>query len=91
MVVPNGVGQGNQLLVRGIGTITALTTGASTTEVGEDRYELLWQSAIAAMAEAEFNELDGTELNGSLKLNTHARNRRQDNAMVLPSTRRSPV
>lgn len=91
MVVPNGVGQGNQLLVRGIGTISALTTGASTTEVGEDRYELLWQSAIAAMTEAEFNELDSAELNGVQRLNTHARNRRTDNAMVLPSTRRSPV
>jgi len=91
IVVPGGVSQGRQLLVKGIGTISALTTGASTTEIGEDRYELLFQSAIAAMTESDFQELDSTELNGAQRLNTHARNRRTDNAMVLPSTRRSPV
>jgi len=91
LVIPSGVSQGNQLLAQGIGTISALTTGASTTEVGEDRYELLFQSAIAAMTESEFQELDSTELNGAQRLNTHARNRLSENAMVLPSTRRSPV
>jgi hypothetical protein len=91
IVIPNGVQQNKQLLVRGIGTVSAVAAGSDEMEVDEENYEVLWQSAIAAMTEADFQDLDQSELNAVQRLNTHARNRREDSAMVLPSTRKTIV
>lgn len=91
LVIPDGVGQNMQLVVEGIGNMSAVAVGTDTMEVGEERYELLWQSAVEAMTESGFFEMDNSELMTEQKLNTHARNRRKENAMVLPSTRKSPV
>ena len=60
-------------------------------EIGEDRYQILFQSAVEVATEAEFDDLDDGELNLTQRRNTHARNRQTENAMVLPSTRRTVV
>ena len=60
-------------------------------EIGEDRYQILFQAAMEVATEAEFDDLDDNELNQIQRRNTHARNRLLENAMVLPSTRRTVV
>ena len=91
VVVPAGVPGNQNLLFVGIAPLSSVSAGSDTMEIGEDRYQILFQSAVEVATEAEFDDLDDGELNLTQRRNTHARNRQTENAMVLPSTRRTVV
>jgi hypothetical protein len=91
LVIPDGVSASQNLLIIGIAPLSSVSAGSDTMEVGEDRYQLLFQAAVEAATEAEFDDLDDGELNLTQRRNTHARNRKTESAMVLPSTRRTVV
>ena len=60
-------------------------------EVGENRYEVLFQSAMAVLSSGEFNESDDNELNALQRRNTHSRNRVSESTMVVPTRIRTVV
>mgnify|MGYP005998267213 CR=1 FL=1 len=60
-------------------------------EVGENRYEVLFQSAMAVLSSGEFTESDDSELNTLQRRNTHSRNRVSENTMVVPTRIRTVV
>ena len=91
VVVPAGVPGNQNLLFVGIAPLSSVSAGSDTMEIGEDRYQILFQSAVEVATEAEFDDLDDGDLNLTQRRNTHARNRQTENAMVLPSTRRTVV
>ena len=91
VVIPGGIPGNNNLLFVGIAPLSSVSAGTDTMEIGEDRYQVLFQAAMEVATEAEFDDLDDNELNLTQRRNTHARNRLLENAMVLPSTRRTVV
>ena len=91
VVIPGGIPGYNNLLFVGIAPLSSVSAGTDTMEIGEDRYQILFQAAMEVATEAEFDDLDDNELNQIQRRNTHARNRLLENAMVLPSTRRTVV
>ena len=91
VVIPSGVPENSNLLIEGVAPVSSVSSGTDTMEVGENRYELLFQSAMAVLSSGEFNESDDNELNALQRRNTHSRNRVSESTMVVPTRIRTVV
>ena len=91
MVIPAGVPENTNLLFEGVAPLSSVNAGTDTMEIGANRYEILFQSAMAVLTSGEFQESDDGELNTVQRRNTHARNRIQENTMVVPTRIRTVV
>lgn len=91
VVIPSGVPENANLLIEGTAPLSSVSAGTDTMEIGANRYEILFQSAMAVLTSGEFQESDDGELNTVQRRNTHARNRIQENTMVVPTRIRTVV
>jgi hypothetical protein len=91
VVIPAGVPENTNLLFEGVAPLSSVNAGTDTMEIGANRYEILFQSAMAVLTSGEFQESDDGELNTVQRRNTHARNRIQENTMVVPTRIRTVV
>ena len=91
VVIPAGVPENSNLLIEGVAPVSSVSSGTDTMEIGENRYEVLFQSAMAVLSSGEFNESDDNELNALQRRNTHSRNRVSESTMVVPTRIRTVV